>query len=107
MFIDELDLIVLDQRVREQLLAHRLELGGILHVQLHEPADVDVLDAAETERGERALHGDALRVEDARLRADQHACPHAESPVPAAEVAPELSSQAWNGWPVMRSYAST
>ena len=37
-----LDLVVLDQRVGQQLLAHRVQLRRVLDVELHQPADVDV-----------------------------------------------------------------
>src|SRR5207244_8141151 len=51
--IEKLDLVVLDEGVRQELLAHWLELLGILDVELDQPADVDGRDAAEAERGER------------------------------------------------------
>ena len=37
-----LDLVVLDQRVGEQLLAHRLQLCGVLDVELDQAANVRV-----------------------------------------------------------------
>jgi hypothetical protein len=90
--VENLHLVVLDQRVGQQALAHLRHLRGILHVELDQPADVDVRDAVEAERGERALDGLPLGVEDALLRADQDPCPQADR-----------SSQASNGSPVMRS----
>ena len=68
-----LDLVVLDQRIGEQLLAHRRDLGRVLDVELDQPPDVDVRDALEAQRGQRALDGLALRVEDPGLGPDQHA----------------------------------
>src|SRR3954462_13134051 len=87
------DLVVLDQRVGQQLLAHRVELRLVLDVELHQPPDVDVLHTAEPERGQRALDRDALRVEDPLLRADEDPRPHA----------PVLASHASNGSPVIFS----
>src|SRR5712671_1661626 len=92
------DLVVLDQRVGEQPLAHLGQLRGILDIELDQPADVDVRHAGETERRERALHGLTLRIEDARLRPDEHSRPH---------QALVRSSHSPNGSPVIRSYAST
>ena len=60
--------------------AHRVELRRVLDVELDEPADVDVRDALEAERRQRALDRDALRIEDARLRADEDARPHGGGP---------------------------
>src|SRR6476646_8284795 len=80
----QLDLVVLDEGVREQLLAHRLELRGVLDVELDESPDVDVGGAVEAEGRQRPLDGDALRVEDARLGADQNACPHCPDPAAPA-----------------------
>src|SRR6185437_8890167 len=91
---DNLDLVVLDQGIRQELLAQRLELALLRHVELHEAPDVDVLHACEAEGGERPLDRHPLRVEDARLRADQHARSH---------PAPVSASQSENGRPVMRS----
>ena len=84
------DLVVLDERVRQQLLAHRRQLRGVLHVELDQPADVHVAHALEAERRQRALDGLALRVEDPGLGPDQHPRPHA---------APTRSSKAANGSP--------
>jgi len=91
---EELDLVVLDERVGEQPAAHLVELGGVLDVELDDPPDVDVLHAGEAQRGQCLLDRDALRVEDAGLRADEHA---------GAHHAAARSSQRWNGSPVMRS----
>ncbi len=96
--VEQLDLVVLDQRVREQLLAHRLQLRRVLHVELDQAADVHVRHAREAERRQRALDGLALRVEDARLRADQHAGAH-QSPAGGA-VEPRLERLA--GDPLVR-----
>src|SRR3954447_8497940 len=91
---DNLDLVVLDERIGQELLAQRLELPLLGDVQLDEAPDVYVLDALEAERRERPLDRDALRVEDARLGADQHARSH---------PAPVSASQSENDRPVMRS----
>ena len=93
--VEQLDLVVLDERVGEQALAHRSSWRGVLDVELDQPADVDVRDLGEPERGQRPLDGRSLRVEDAGLRTDQYAGSH--------EVAPVRSSQAWNGSPTIRS----
>ena len=74
--VEELDFVVLDQRVGEQALAHRVKLRRVLHVELDQPSDVDARRAGEPERGQRPLDGRALGVEDARLGTDQHARPH-------------------------------
>ena len=65
----------------------------VVHLQLDQPADADVGDALEAQRGQRALHGLALGVEDALLRADQD----------ATTFTRERSSHAWNGSSVIRS----
>src|SRR3954471_17913410 len=57
---EQLDLVVLDERIGEQLVAHPLELRGILDVELDDPADVNVARAAEAERRQRALDRLAL-----------------------------------------------
>ena len=67
----QLDLVGLDQRVREQLLAELGEPLGALGLKLDHAADPDVLDALEAERRQRPLDRLALRVEDALLRPDQ------------------------------------
>ncbi|HYZ70927.1 MAG TPA: phosphoribosylformylglycinamidine synthase subunit PurS, partial [Thermoleophilaceae bacterium] len=91
-----------DERVAEmceQLLANPLGVGRL---ELDEATDVHRLDALETERGERTLHGLALRVEDALLGTDEDADlqPTRGGQPPAAPV---RSSHASNGSPVMRS----
>ena len=95
---DELDLVVLDQRICEELLAHLLDIARVDHVELDHPPDVDVRHPLEAERGQCPLDCLSLWIEDARLGADQHA---------RACHAPVRSNQAWNGSPAMRSYAST
>src|ERR1700712_2373191 len=92
------DLVILDQRVREQLLAHRRELAGVLDVELDEAADVDVGDALEAQRRQRPLDGHALRVEDPGLRPHEDARVHRHGATRA--------SQASKDWPVIFSYAS-
>src|SRR6185312_2266877 len=93
------DLVILDQRVREQLLAHRRKLREVGDVQLDQPPDVDVPHALEAERRQRPLDRLSLRIEDAGLRAHEHAHPPAHGAV--------RSSHAPNGSPVISSYAST
>src|SRR4051812_22563227 len=65
------DLVVLDQGVREELLAHLGQALRVLDVELHQPADVHVRDAEEAERRQRALDGLSLRVQDPGLRPDE------------------------------------
>ena len=92
--VQQLDLVVLDQRVGEELLAHRAELLGVGHVELDQAPDVDVGGAGEPERRQGALDGRTLRVEDAGLRAAPGRVPS------SAEL---LRSHASKGSPVMRS----
>jgi hypothetical protein len=66
-----LDLVVLDEGVREQLLAELAEALRILGLQLDHPADPHVLDALEAERRQRPLDRLALWVEDPLLGTDQ------------------------------------
>ena len=73
---DLLDLVVLDQRVREELLAELGEVRGVVRFELDEPADAHVAHAVEAERGKRPLDRLALRVEDALLGADEDARLH-------------------------------
>src|SRR5688572_9923840 len=94
--VDGNHLIVLDQGVRQEPLAHLRHLRRVVHVQLDQPPHVHVLHSLEAKRRKRTLHGLALRVQYALLGADQDARPHAER-----------SSHASNGSPVIRSYAST
>ncbi len=86
-------LVVLDQGVGEQPLAHLGQLRRVLDVELHEPPDVHVADPAEAERRQRALDGLTLGIQDPGLGPDQHARPHAAV----------RSSQASNGSPARRS----
>src|SRR3954468_14288820 len=72
----DLDLEVLDQRVGEQLLAHGLELIGVFDVELDQAPDVDVGHSVESQRGQGALDGLALGIEDAGLGADEDPSPH-------------------------------
>ena len=68
--LDHANLVGLDQRVGQQLLAHPLELGtgplrvGRVNVELDEAPDPRPADR-EAEVAERALDRRALRVEDA------------------------------------------
>ena len=78
-------LVVLDQRVRQQALAHLRHLRRVVHVQLDQPPDMHVLHALEAERRQRALDGLPLRVEDALLGADQDPRPHAGALQPRLE----------------------
>jgi hypothetical protein len=87
------DLVVLDQRVGQQLLAHRGQPARILDLEIDQAADPDVGDALEAQRGERPLHRLALGIENSLLGAHQDSRPHAAT----------RSRQAWNGSPVMRS----
>ena len=76
-----LDLEALDQRVREQLLAHPLHLGLRLvrsrgvDLEIDEPADARS-SHREAELAQRPLHRLALRVEDPFLRPDENGDPH-------------------------------
>src|SRR4029077_5815758 len=77
----ELDLVALDQGVREQLLAHPLDLSACLalvlggEVELDERSDVRSVDA-EAEVLQPSLDGLTLRVEDPALRTDEDRCFH-------------------------------
>ena len=98
--VEQLDLVVLDERVGEQLLAHRLELGGVLDVELDQPADVHVGDAARSPaRAARAR----------RRRPADRGCPPSggSARAPSRRAASARSSHAWKGSPVISSYAST
>src|SRR5581483_10032739 len=76
-----LDLERLDQRVREQLLAHarhlvvRVPLVARLELEVDDAPDAGLADG-EAEVPERAPHRLALGVEDARLRANGDDGPH-------------------------------
>src|SRR5258708_26641647 len=91
---EHLDLVVLHQGIREQLLAEGLELGLLGDVELDETANMDVLDALEAECRQRSLDGHALRVEDAGLGPDQDASPHSApvSASPSPNFLPALPS---------------
>jgi hypothetical protein len=76
----QFDLIALDQRVREQLLAHPLELGKRLRLVIGGDVDVDQAPDAgvadlEAEMAKRALDGLPLWVEDPRLRPNEDGRP--------------------------------
>ena len=86
----------------------RLELGGVLDVELDQAPDVDVRHALEPQRRERALDRRPLRVEDAALGADQDARPHPavpDAPAPGGSCwpGPVRATHAANGSPVIRS----
>src|ERR1700675_3854476 len=94
----------LDQRVREQLLAHPLDLGPRLGRVARVDLEIDDLPDAslrdgETEVPERALDRFALRIEDAVLRPDEHGCLH-------PSTTDGFSRYAGNGIVVSRSKAS-
>src|SRR5579872_2467446 len=101
----QLDLVRLDQRVGEQLLAHLLHLcaSGCLvvgvHLEVDDLADARVRDG-EAEMPERALDRLALRVEDPRLRPDQDRGLH-------PSTTDGRSRYASNGIVVSRAQAST
>src|SRR5207253_654233 len=92
-----LDLIVLDQRVREQPFAHLRQLRRIVDIELDQATDVNVVNAVEAERRERPFDRLALRIEDALLRPDEDPGPHRT---------PVRRRQLLNGSPTIRSYAS-
>ena len=73
----QLDLVALDQRVGEQLLAHALDLGARLGGVVRLDLEVDDASDAhlvhgEAEVAQRALDRLTLRVEDPRLGPDEH-----------------------------------
>ena len=86
--------VVLDEGVGEERLAHLGQARRIVDVELDEPADVDVRDPLEAQRGQGALDGLTLRIEDPRLGTDEDARPHR---------APTRSSQAAKGSPASSS----
>src|SRR4051794_24651383 len=65
------DLVVLDQRVGEQRLAHLGQAVGVVHLELDQPPDPHVADALEPQGGQGALHRLALGIEDPGLGADE------------------------------------
>ena len=93
----ELDLVALDQRVREQLLAHPLDLrarlGRVVGVdlELDEPADAGLADG-EAEVPQAALDRLTLRVEDARLRPDEHGRLHPSTTSGSRDVVVEADA---------------
>ena len=85
-------LVALDQRVREQLRAHLVELFpcfmGILGSELDvdEAADARGRDL-EAEMSKRCFDGLPLRIEDARLWPNEDGCPHASTTLGLATYA--------------------
>src|SRR3954452_10912201 len=101
----DLHLVGLHQRVREQLLAHLLDLGA--RVVNGRCVDLDVDDLAdagaryrEAQVLERRVHRLALRVEDPLLRSDEDGRPH-------PSTTRGSSTYAGNGIFVRSSNAST
>src|SRR5437763_4378833 len=92
------DLVVLDQRVREQLLAHLRQPSRVVDVELDQAPDVHVRHALEAQRRQRPLDRLTLRVEDPGLRPHENA---------VARHGAVRSSHASNDSPVISSYAST
>ena len=75
------DFVILDERVRQQPLAHALDLGacliGIRRLELEiDDAAHPCLADREAELAERALDSLPLRVEDPLLRPDENGGPH-------------------------------
>src|SRR5436190_10529767 len=75
--LDELDLVGLDERVREQPLAHALELRlhvlaiSVAELEVDHPSDPRIVDR-KTELAERAENGLPLGIEDPRLWPDEY-----------------------------------
>src|SRR5690606_24080448 len=67
------DLVVLDERIGEQLLAELVEPRRILGLELHQAPHPHVAHPAEPKRRERPFDRLALRIEDAFLRTNQNA----------------------------------
>ena len=84
------DLVVLDEGVGQERLAHLGKAVGLVHFELDQPSHPHVAHALEAERRKRALDGLALGVQDPLLRPDQ-------------DAEPQRSSQAANGSPARRS----
>ena len=103
--LHELDLVALDQRVREQLVAQarsssaRARRRPRLELEVEHAADPRLVDR-EAEVPQRALHRLALRVEDPGLRPDEHGRLH-------ASTTPGSARYASKAIPVSRSNAST
>ena len=76
--------IILDHRVGEELLAHRLEprlrVGGIGKLDVEDLALTHRIHAGEAERAERALDRQTLRIENAVFQRDEDARLHAPLP---------------------------
>src|SRR3954454_12026718 len=87
---DRFDLVVLHQRVRQELLAELAEAVGVVGLELDESPDPHLAHALEAERGQGSLDGLALRIEDALLGADQDARLH-RTRVPASSTYPAAS----------------
>src|ERR1019366_6374988 len=68
--------VVLDERVREQPLAHLGQPRRVGDLEFDQPADAHVADALESERRQRALDSRPLGIEDPCLWANQDACLH-------------------------------
>src|SRR5581483_10788030 len=101
----ELDVVALDEWVREQLLAHALDLTPRLGLVDGVEFELDQLADARVSHGEAevpqaALDRLALRIEDARLRTHEDGRPH---PSTISGCATYCS----NGMPLSRSNAST
>ena len=92
--VEELDLVVLDSGLASSFSHISSSCAGSSTSSSTMRPTWTLRDAREAERRQRLLDGLALRVEDARLRADQHARAH---------QAAARSSQDWNGSPVIRS----
>src|SRR6476661_8011915 len=108
--LGNLDLVRLDERIREQLLTHLLD--GRLRIRRVGRVDVEVDDLAdacvvyrETEMAERRPDRLALRIEDPRLRPHENRGSH-PSPGPSTTVDGSPTYEA-NGIVVRRSNAST
>ena len=71
-----LDAEILDDRVGEELAAHRLDVavaGAVGQVELDQLAGADILDAVETQAFERVVDRFSLRVEHPGLEGDEDA----------------------------------
>jgi len=69
-------LILLDQRVGEQALAHLRQRSRVADLELDQPSDPHCAHAIEPERREGALGCRPLRVEDAGLGTNEDARVH-------------------------------
>src|SRR5258706_6233848 len=83
---EELDGEVFDDGVAEEAGAHlahstpRVFGPEAVQLDVHDLADAHVLHLREPQRGQGALHRDALRIQDARLQPDEDAGPHDTPP---------------------------